>query len=342
MTFPFSNSITGADGTLIRPAIKSPNFVTLVSGWSINKDGTAELNDALIRGTIIVGIPSEGQVTITDDIPAELLAKYSSYTLLSTSFIKMDPGQDNSYHYEVCGFISADFVAWNAGWVDNTLHVHEFTSQSYFASTGVAQTTFGDASGGDDSRVIFDTTFVDFRGPVEFEDVVTFDDTSSTTFDGDLSITGNGDWEVAGNSQGFGIIDAVVVTSGLLVSGVTTQTDVPELALSGPFTAGRVYEIGWQAFVSPTVLTDVWTWSVRLDTAVSGTQIELTDGNGIEGPTYTCIYRPAATASHSIHFSITRTSGTGTISVFGSPGAGIDRTHAWVRDVSDATNWRTA
>lgn len=46
----FSNPITGGQGTLVRPAIKSPDYVPGVSGWSINRDGSAEFNDLDIRG----------------------------------------------------------------------------------------------------------------------------------------------------------------------------------------------------------------------------------------------------------------------------------------------------
>ena len=48
---PFSNPITGGQGTLVRPAIKSPNYSAGVSGWSINKDGSAEFNNLTLRGT---------------------------------------------------------------------------------------------------------------------------------------------------------------------------------------------------------------------------------------------------------------------------------------------------
>lgn len=52
----FSNPITGGQGALVRPAIKSPNYVTGVSGWSINKNGSAEFNNIVIRGgTVISG-----------------------------------------------------------------------------------------------------------------------------------------------------------------------------------------------------------------------------------------------------------------------------------------------
>jgi hypothetical protein len=51
---PFTNPVI-AGLTLIRTAIQSPDFVAGVSGWSINKDGTAEFNNATIRGELIAG-----------------------------------------------------------------------------------------------------------------------------------------------------------------------------------------------------------------------------------------------------------------------------------------------
>lgn len=46
---PFANSIVGGV-TLVRPAIRSPNYVPGVSGWSINRAGDAEFNDLTVRG----------------------------------------------------------------------------------------------------------------------------------------------------------------------------------------------------------------------------------------------------------------------------------------------------
>lgn len=48
----FTNPVFGGN-TLIRPAIKSPNYSPGVSGWSINRDGSAELNDLTLRGTFL-------------------------------------------------------------------------------------------------------------------------------------------------------------------------------------------------------------------------------------------------------------------------------------------------
>ena len=65
----FRNSVVGGT-TLVRPAIKSPNFVTGVSGWSIDRNGSAEFNDITIRGSngsaaITIG-PSTGPQVVID------------------------------------------------------------------------------------------------------------------------------------------------------------------------------------------------------------------------------------------------------------------------------------
>lgn len=48
----FTNPIVGGSGTLIRPAIKSPDYAPGVSGWQIARDGTAEFNDVTARGSL--------------------------------------------------------------------------------------------------------------------------------------------------------------------------------------------------------------------------------------------------------------------------------------------------
>lgn len=52
----FANEIL-AGTALVRNAIKSENYLPGVAGWSINRDGTAELGQALIRGSLRVGAP---------------------------------------------------------------------------------------------------------------------------------------------------------------------------------------------------------------------------------------------------------------------------------------------
>lgn len=49
MTTPFNNAPIGGT-TLVRKAIKSPNYAAGSSGWSVNKDGSAEFNNLTVRG----------------------------------------------------------------------------------------------------------------------------------------------------------------------------------------------------------------------------------------------------------------------------------------------------
>jgi hypothetical protein len=50
----FRNSILGGIN-LIRAAIQSPNFVSGSQGWTVRQDGSAEFNNVVIRGGVIVG-----------------------------------------------------------------------------------------------------------------------------------------------------------------------------------------------------------------------------------------------------------------------------------------------
>lgn len=69
----FNNPVVGGEnGELIRAAIQSPNYVPNVSGWTINRDGSAEFNNVTIRfdlatGSIVVGPASGPQVVIFSD-----------------------------------------------------------------------------------------------------------------------------------------------------------------------------------------------------------------------------------------------------------------------------------
>lgn len=72
----WDDPIAAGDGSLIYPSIHSPDFVTGVggTGWSINRDGTFELNSGTIRGQLDVTSPSGAFVrTFVDSNVAQLL-----------------------------------------------------------------------------------------------------------------------------------------------------------------------------------------------------------------------------------------------------------------------------
>lgn len=62
-SFSFDDNFAAGDGTIIYPALKSPNYVPGVSGWRIARDGSAEFADVTIRGEFSA---NNGLVTIDD------------------------------------------------------------------------------------------------------------------------------------------------------------------------------------------------------------------------------------------------------------------------------------
>lgn len=58
---PFGNEVVGGT-TLVRPAIRSANYVPGVSGWSINRDGSVEFATGTFRGPVIIIDPVTGDV----------------------------------------------------------------------------------------------------------------------------------------------------------------------------------------------------------------------------------------------------------------------------------------
>lgn len=67
----FANSVIGGGGTLVRNLMKSANYVAGVAGWKIAKDGTAELNNTTIRGTLAVVNANGSEVDVLGSLVGE-------------------------------------------------------------------------------------------------------------------------------------------------------------------------------------------------------------------------------------------------------------------------------
>lgn len=105
MTQGFSNPIAGGGGALIRPNLHSDDYVTGVSGWSINKDGTAEFNGILIRGTIILGNGTTNTI-ILDNVRSALFVYDNSGNLVES--VAAVGGTDSLGNNYVAGFGTYD------------------------------------------------------------------------------------------------------------------------------------------------------------------------------------------------------------------------------------------
>jgi len=62
----FSDPIIGGATKLIRKAVQSPNFISGVSGWTINKDGTVEFNNGVFRGNLQAGTLTKTSIANSD------------------------------------------------------------------------------------------------------------------------------------------------------------------------------------------------------------------------------------------------------------------------------------
>lgn len=94
-------------GSLIIPGVHSDNFVTGVSGWTINADGSAEFNNVVIRGGTVVsglalyysGTPASGNLIAsisstagTDDFGNDYLAGVCTYDETNHIFTQNSEG----------------------------------------------------------------------------------------------------------------------------------------------------------------------------------------------------------------------------------------------------------
>lgn len=97
MGLAFANDIAGGI-TLVRPALRSPNYVAGSTGWTVNADGTAEFSGAVIRGDFSAGgVAPNAHVEIVGQsgIPPDLQAFYGG--TLRTATLWWFNGTD--YHY---------------------------------------------------------------------------------------------------------------------------------------------------------------------------------------------------------------------------------------------------
>lgn len=104
----FANSVVGGV-TLVRPAIRSPNYVAGVSGWSINITGDAEFNNAVIRGSLVIGtspfpVYEIVGATGTPAIPAELQTQYGG-TLIAAALLYFTATNYDYTAYDSAGFV---------------------------------------------------------------------------------------------------------------------------------------------------------------------------------------------------------------------------------------------
>lgn len=144
----FNNPIIGGGGALVYPSIHSPDYVPGVSGWSINKDGSAEFNSIISIGPISVedgdgdtlaSIDSNGNVTgqTINGVVDVVLAGTSLDTLLS-GLIDPDPWhQMTLLNGAVSGSAGNAYPSYRMSDTENIVYIGgvvEITTNTVFAT----------------------------------------------------------------------------------------------------------------------------------------------------------------------------------------------------------------
>lgn len=95
----FKNPIVGGNNELVRDAVRSQGYVTGVSGWAINKNGSAEFSNLTARGSMeVVGTPQRRiKVYVKGGIPV------------------IEFRDDDGDIYEIAGYGGANALAFHAG-----------------------------------------------------------------------------------------------------------------------------------------------------------------------------------------------------------------------------------
>lgn len=360
---PFTSPVV-AGVQLVRNAIQSQNFVTGVAGWRIARDGSAEFNNGTFRGNVIVGPTSSAHVTIDGNLPAPLQSAYGLVlgTISDFSILMYPNGTD--YWYQIVGTNAAPVAGtdvWVCGWVRQGV-VKEFFRVVDSGATFASNFLLGHSPFGDNTSVDFTfglahaaalDTFHFIKGNTTIDSGGTWQCASPATFTGGLGVTGGGtvdtliatsDSRFNSTSLGRGIIDAVNVTTiGNLAGPASAETDIPNLALSGPVVLGRAYDILGSIPLAASVPGDSYVIRVRSGTALTGPIVGESDGpgTGVGVGQLAVEYFPAASGSVSLFISFLRRTGGGTFTAMGSNAAGSSRAIASLRDVSAASVWRS-
>lgn len=162
----FRNPTMDKLGTLIRTLLKSDNYVAGTSGWRVTRDGAAEFNGGVFRGSIQIGNPATGEIIIDNTLTGALQAAYNPMGTISSATIRLIPS-DGSYFYILAGFnpVSGnDFAA--MGNAKPGAAVAADIAQQWFSifnsGTNISQINLGDPD--HDQRVLVNSNFTQFGG----------------------------------------------------------------------------------------------------------------------------------------------------------------------------------
>jgi hypothetical protein len=238
----FSNSVVGGAETLIRTAIKSLGYVLNTTGWRIARDGSADLANASLRGSLVVNGSNSSSITISNpggnpeiDLRPPNIPAYPAFnsTIVAGSLtaVSNNGGSQNA---------STTSIALTAPTINGrpTTGI-DFTSASYDGVSSKPTIHVGAAASGVDLTIDGPNSNLSIGGQGLFSDTLTaLLDTSVGT---DLTI-GN-TLNFAGNPLDAG--KGVIALNGRNTdTGIATgATEGSVTSRGGTFIAGRAYKV---------------------------------------------------------------------------------------------------
>lgn len=281
----FSNPITGGQGTLVRPAIKSPDYSPGVSGWTINRDGSAEFNNLTIRGTfngtdfildadglfLYSGTPATGNlvasaasVSGTDDFGNAYLAGFTTYGVdvsgrpITSQLLN---GEVNLFPPNISGVVSGGVTVTSL----NPSTVYRLTLQPpALVAAGLGWPIL----------------------EMYTESAVGASDVETQLYSDIISLFPNVGWNINGIQQGFGVKGFIARQTNTAL--VTTTETVALTAPSIAFQPNRAYRVNIHGIAASTVAGDTVEIRVR-KTNTAGTLL-LDTGQSIAIPAASAMF----------------------------------------------------
>lgn len=315
----FENPIVGGEnGELIRPSIQSPDYVPGVSGWTINRDGSAEFNNVVIRldletGSITVGADDEPQVVIRISPAGAGLIEFPTNQAYEHTAPTIS-GQYNATDERIFLKIRSGYTTDSGGdpTADATLTLSSADdgadTGNYFDVTVVSNTFFGQANIDSVSTYLYHDVAIVFDGaPVR---------TSHEVYVADDNISGNYPYRIVSGRVNNGSNTTTLVAA--------TDTEITNTASTNTYlenaTAYRVdiqvqtrSSVGTSAVGTQRIDWKLW------DGAVGGTQLGATVeqytgsvGNNLDTTTFSFLFEYAGTT------------GSKTLRLSGNDAAGAD------------------
>lgn len=232
----FSNPVVGGV-VLVRPAIRSPNYVAGTSGWSINITGDAEFNNAIIRGDLQVGgVPPAPSIEVADPahIPTVLQNFYTARgePLVAAIIFWLDATHYNYLATSTSGVTALTVMgSVDGATVDEDIRFRSGTlSLASIATAGTPDIVVGSGAGG--QTITFSTMLLD----------VASGSTVQVASGGAMSLQTGSTWDIDGIAapRGFRGVSIDTVDS----AAVTAETVVMTIS-NFVFAAGRAYRVAF-------------------------------------------------------------------------------------------------